>query len=733
MRMSAPGSEKGRIGRVVSGFLKGGLREPENDEARQRLAMINVISAIGVANCIVLGIAAYFRGNLPLAIIDHSVAVLLTANLVYLRLSCRYYVAAGMGLSLVAVFFLYLLLTGGVEGTGHVWFYTFPLISTFLLGSWGGAWTSVAILLGATVVFLFGSGRLDWVYVYDGAFVARFVPSYLVVLAYAYYFERFREQIRWELTIRNVELREARAGLERRVEERTAELRQSKELFTTVLNSIDANVYAADMESHEILFMNRRMQEAFGADLVGTKCFQSLRGQSEPCAECTNPRLVDDRRVPTDVVTWEGRNEKVDNWYLHRDRAVEWVDGRIVRLQVATDLTERKHAEEERQRLQEQLVQAQKMEAIGSLAGGVAHDLNNILSAILGYPDLILMDLPPDSHLREPLLTMKESGAKCARIVSDLLTLARSGAAKQEPVNLTRVVNGLLTSPEFLSLKTHYPGVEVVTILEGDLPSVAGTEVNVFKAALNLVTNAFEAMPTGGRLQVRTRYQVVKRPIRGFATIPPGAWVVLSVTDTGIGIPPEDLPRIFEPFYTRKATGRSGTGLGMAVVWGAVMDHDGRIDVKTAPGAGTEFEIYLPVPDDLPDTVDVEIECPEGAGERILVVDDLEEQRELAGEILERLGYQVETAASGEEAVERLRGEEPDLLLLDMIMSPGIDGLETYRRALEVRPGIRAIIVSGYSENERVEAAQELGAGPYLRKPYLVHELALAVRRELNR
>ena len=237
-------------------------------------------------------------------------------------------------------------------------------------------------------------------------------------------------------------------------------------------------------------------------------------------------------------------------------------------------------------------------------------------------------------------------------------------------------------------------------------------------------------------MTIVTENRYLDTPIRGYDEMRSGEYAVLRVSDTGRGIAAEDMGKIFEPFYTKKVMGkRSGTGLGLAVVWGTVKDHDGYIDVESNEGAGSTFTIYLPVTrEELAD--DEESVSPEtyrGRGESILVVDDIKEQRELAMNMLGRLGYRVTAASGGEEAVEYLRTNRVDLLVLDMIMEPGIDGLETYRRILELHPRQKAILVSGFSETERVKETQRLGAGAYVRKPYLLEKIGLAVRNELDR
>jgi CheY-like chemotaxis protein len=213
-----------------------------------------------------------------------------------------------------------------------------------------------------------------------------------------------------------------------------------------------------------------------------------------------------------------------------------------------------------------------------------------------------------------------------------------------------------------------------------------------------------------------------------------GDYVVMTFSDTGIGIFSEDIERIFEPFYTKKVMGRSGTGLGMAVVWGTVKDHNGYIDVQSTQGKGTTFKLYFPVTrEEYAKEEGLGAADPYGgSGEKILVVDDVEEQREIASMLLTQLGYSVHTVSSGEEAVEYMKDNSADLLVLDMIMNPGIDGLETYRRILGLHPGQKAILVSGFSETQRVKEAQRLGAGAYIKKPYILRNIGTAIRNELD-
>ena len=384
--------------------------------------------------------------------------------------------------------------------------------------------------------------------------------------------------------------------------------------------------------------------------------------------------------------------------------------------------------------LREQLNRSRKMEALGVLAGGVAHDLNNVLSAIVGYPDLILANLPPDSPQRRYIEIIRDSGIKASDIVQDLLTLARRGVVQPVVLNLNTLIERYLASPEGISLRTAHPDISIDAQLAPDLLRIKGSQVHLQKTIMNLVVNGAEAQPRGGAIRVRTENRYLDQPLRGYDQVVEGEYVVLAVADAGVGIAEADLARIFEPFFSKKQLGRSGTGLGMTVVWGTVMDHGGYITVSSSEGKGTLFELYFPATRDEAVAEQPAADPSEyrGQGQQLLLVDDVLEQRQLAATLLEQLGYRVTTAASGEEALAFLGQGRVDLLLLDMIMAPGIDGLETYERVLAIHPGQRAIIVSGYAETDRVQKAMELGACRYVKKPYTLQTLAKAVHEALH-
>ena len=389
----------------------------------------------------------------------------------------------------------------------------------------------------------------------------------------------------------------------------------------------------------------------------------------------------------------------------------------------------------ERKKLEEQLSRAQKMEALGTLAGGVAHDLNNVLGVLVGYSELLKQVLPEKGVAAEYAKNILESSVRATAIIQDLLTMARRGVAVSQVVNLNKLIADSLKTPEFENLLRSHPNVRISTELENDLFNIKGSPVHLIKTIMNLVLNAAESITGEGNVSIKTKNRYLDQPIHGYDTMAEGDYTVLIVSDTGSGISVNDIDKIFEPFYTKKVMGRSGTGLGLAVVWGTVKDHHGYIDVQSRENEGSTFTLYFPVTREEPAQAEKAVShlAYRGKGESILVVDDVKEQRQLAMSMLEKLGYQVRAVAGGEAAIEYLKTEKADLVVLDMIMYPGIDGFETYRRIRKIHPRQKAIIVSGFTETDRVRKLQEIGAGEFVRKPYTMEKIGLGIRNELDR
>ncbi len=508
-------------------------------------------------------------------------------------------------------------------------------------------------------------------------------------------------------------------------------LQESEARYRTFLDASSDGAFMKD-EDFRYILANRAFLEKFG---LGEE--REILGKR------------DDEVLPPDIARLAGRSDRraleagslvvveehVRNQILEtRKFPVVLRNGKTGIGALIRDITEIRRSEEEKKRLEVALERAGKLEALGMLTGSVAHDLNNVLGGIVSLPELLMMKLEDGNPMKKQLDIIRRSGEKAARIVQDMLTLTRRSLANATVVSLNDIVTMHFETPEHDKLQFYHPDVRFEMRLDEQLPNIVGSPLHLSKTVMNLLSNAAEAMPQGGMVTIATEYRYIDQPIRGYDDIREGDYVVVTVTDTGVGIPREDIERIFEPFYTKKVMGRSGTGLGMTVVWGTVKDHKGYIDVRSEVDKGTTFSLYFPATRKKvkKEKDRVPMERYMGNGQTLLVVDDVPDQLELASSMLSRVGYRVVTASSGENALEYLKDHFVDLVVLDMIMEPGIDGLETYKRILELHPGQKAIITSGYVEKTRIQEAQKLGVGTFIKKPYVLEEIGMAIRNELN-
>ena len=394
--------------------------------------------------------------------------------------------------------------------------------------------------------------------------------------------------------------------------------------------------------------------------------------------------------------------------------------------------------------VQERLATTKRMEALSVLAGGVAHDLNNALGPLVALPDIILRELHrirANEHTVRDLVgdveIIKAAALRAAQTIKDLLTLGRQGRTKKEHLDLNRVVKVCRAETLLrlasdarrqVNLDVHYA--------PGRL-NVRASESQLARAVSNLLHNAVEAIEDNGQVVVTTRHEYLTAPGGGYETIPPGRYAILSVADNGCGIDPQDLGRVFEPFFTKKRTGEStGSGLGLSIVHGVVKEHEGFIDVRSVPGEGTLFSLYLPSVEEVPhDRPAIASRSPRHA--RILIVDDEPIQLRSCRRILTHLGYEVETMESGVRACAVFEqaaatGTSPfDLVILDMLLGERLDGLQLFERIQAFFPHQRAIVASGHAPNERVERAIDKGL-IWLAKPYSIEALTQAVEEVLG-
>jgi PAS domain S-box-containing protein len=513
-------------------------------------------------------------------------------------------------------------------------------------------------------------------------------------------------------------------------ERRRAEvaLRESEAQFRAMFDVVSIGMAQADPRSMRFLRVNDRM-----CAITGYSREELL---ALTVADITHPddRALDGSRFAA-VVRGDSSDYRVEKRYVRKDGAIAWVNvnmtvlrdesgAALITLGAIEDITGRKA-------LEAQLRQAQKLEAVGQLAGGVAHDFNNILAAMMMQIDVLQMAPALDEDTRQSLADLEDQARRAANLTGQLLAFGRRSVLQTQPVDLNAVVN------RFLSMLNRVIGEQVSVRFDAgaDLPMVQADASLLEQVLMNFAVNARDAMPRGGRLLIAT--SVEQFDAASAAAQPdrrPGRFVKLTVSDTGEGMDAETMKRLFEPFFTTKAVGR-GSGLGLATVHGIVAQHSGWIEVASEAGRGTAFHVFLPVTDDVAETPAVVVPEALGRGaEVILLVEDDGNLRRVTGRALRKLGYRVHEAANGQEAmmVWRALGGAVDLLFTDLVMPEGLTGVDLIERLRASKPGLKSIITSGYSsELARLAAATKAGV-VYLSKPYEAPALAAAVRRSLD-
>ena len=504
-----------------------------------------------------------------------------------------------------------------------------------------------------------------------------------------------------------------RRHAERQERARRAELSQSRERYRGLLETVFEGVVIE--EGGRVVEVNQGAADMFGYASGGqmparmSECipeWEQLAGDAEAGCEARGLRAGGSAMVLDMVV---------------RPLPSAHGGARIVALR---DVTERREAERERRALQAQVMRSQKLESLGILAGGMAHDFNNMLTAILGQAELMRFDADGDARVEKAALAIEHAARRAAELTQKLLNFARRGSRKLEPFSLhelVREVNDLLR-------RTLDRNVDIREDLSAEVSVVQGDASQMQQVLMNLAINGSDAMPEGGQLHFRTEsITVCAADILCEAGLTPGLYVKLTVRDAGTGMPPETLDRIFDPFFTTKSQGK-GTGLGLAMVYGIVETHQGLIVVESEPGKGTSFQIYLPVTATQRAPQKREEAAPDRGFGEVLLVDDEPDVRDAVGSMLVRLGYEVTTAVNGQEAVDiyEARPGAFRLVVLDMVM-PVMDGASCFRRLQAINPGVRALLSTGYDINDRVQEVLDNGMRGFVRKPYRLHELAEAI------
>ena len=531
----------------------------------------------------------------------------------------------------------------------------------------------------------------------------------------------------------------AKHELEARVEERTADLREqiaereraeealmeSQERFMNLIENAVMGIYQVTKEG-KFIMINQRMVDMFGFPsqkefLATIENIKELYFHPEE-----RPKILREINEKGFIEGKEVEFKRKDGesiWNKLYTRVTENKEGIILYEGLMEDITERKV-------LEEQLRQSHKMEAIGTLAGGIAHDFNNILGIILGNTELAMDDVPEWNPARLNLKEVRTASLRAKDVVRQLLSFARKTELEKKPINITPIVKESLKL-----LRSSIPtSIEIRQDIPEDIDTILADPTQINQVLINLCTNAAHAMPNGGVLEIKLEnVKLGEAATSNSPDLNPGRYLNLTVSDTGYGINPKDIDRIFDPYFTTKEVGR-GTGMGLAVIHGIIKGHGASVSVQSQPGKGTTFSIFFPVVE--ADAI-VETETVNRlstGSEKILFVDDEESMIKMGQQILGRLGYKPEIRANPVEALELFRSDPDlfDLVITDMTM-PQMSGDKLAKEILNIRPDMPVILCTGFSEKVNEESAKEMGISAFVLKPIVMRDIAHTIRMVLDK
>jgi signal transduction histidine kinase/CheY-like chemotaxis protein len=568
--------------------------------------------------------------------------------------------------------------------------------------------------------------------------VMRFIPAYLTILLFAFAMEKAREIIQLRLEKSKSELEQAFKDVQQSTENIAGSnlelqteiterkriekaLRDSESFLENIIESIQDGICVLNPDL-TIRHANGVMKQWYPdkQPLVGKKCFQCCLGQDEPCKPCPSLRSLKSGQTERDIVA--GRPGHPDEWFeVFSFPIKDKNNGRVTGMvEFIRDITERK-------RLENQLAQAERLESIGRLAGGVAHDFNNILMGIQGRTSLMLLDIDANHPFAEHLASIETYVKNAADLTRQLLGFARGGNYEVTAININQLIVENVTM--FGRTKKE---LNIISDFQEDIWPTAADQGQINQVFLNLFVNAWEAMPQGGELKVKTANISLKPDLAKTYGIDPGRYVKVIVSDSGIGMDDTTRKRLFEPFFTTKERGK-GVGLGLASAYGIIKNHNGIITVKSRPGLGTTFSVYLPASEKMVLQEKEQNRAIENGSETILLVDDEDMVIEVGSKLLQRLGYNVLTARNGLQATDIYQDKQGgiDCVILDMIM-PDQNGGETYDKLKQIDNDINVLLSSGYSLNDQATDILNRGCNGFIQKPFNLKELSWKIREILE-
>ncbi len=691
-------------------------------EHRRKMILIGSAGFIGVGVLIPFAVFEFFQDRPLLGFFELGVALFLIFIRSHWKKPQDYGLAAGLGMFFTGLLLFYLFVTGTAGGTGHLWFYPFILCSLFILGKKRGTIATFLLLVTSFLFVITGIASAGY---YSFDFLLRFAISTLLLFLAAYIGEDLRESTYGLLIQKNSALKNAVKALS----QTDAAFRESEERYRTLVER--ANDGIVMVQDRVIKYANPSSLKMVG--------FIEAEVTGHPFADYIHPN---ERARVVGYYKRQSLHEDpppstYETLLIHKDggkvnveitAAIVLYQERPAGLIFIRDITERKRTEKEKKLLEDQLFQAQRMEAIGTLAGGVAHNFNNLLMGIQATASLMLLDTNPD-HTHHPLLKNLESMVQNgADLTNKLLGYAREGRYEVKLLDLNKLVRDVAAT--FSAARRE---IRIRQDLADDLQKIEADQGQLEQVLLNLFVNAADAMPDGGDLLLKTEgvtHEYMKD--RKYAA-EPGKYVVLSIRDTGVGMDKNTLKRVFEPFFTTKGLAKS-TGLGLAASYGIIKNHGGYIQAWSQKGKGTTFEICLPAAQ--VNSVDRKSTVDEfsGWGETVLLVDDDETVIDFGQEILIRLGYKPLTASNGTEALVTYskKMEQIDLVILDMIL-PDMSGGEVFDRMKHANENINVLLSSGYALDGQASEILKRGCKGFLQKPYNINQLAEKIREILGK
>ncbi|MBD3393249.1 MAG: PAS domain S-box protein [Chitinivibrionales bacterium] len=685
----------------TSSFLVSPSMPWELEELQRKIRVLRITNAVAIPFLAVYAIITYTEGHLYRAVIDiFCCAVFVVNALVFSRMR-RPQTALYTLITVMGGFFLFLYTE---DTSAAMWSFVFPWLCFFLLGN-RAAFAVIGVFGVACAAFMIYplAPHMD----YPLAFNVRYAGVFAITTISAFYFNKMRQQAYDSLG------------------QRTRDLRESEERYRTMFESVVDGIAIMDMEGR-LVEVNPAFSVIYGYEhdeLIGMHASALISEEHRNTLKNFVATVRENGGFSAETVDLrkDGSriNVKVRGTSIH-------AGGNDYLLAVIEDVTGEKEAQKERDRLQEQLRQSEKMQAIGQLAGGVAHDFNNQLAGIMGYADMLhekTRDNPLLFRYAERILTGVQ---RAADLTAQLLAYARKGNYRTVKLDMHGVIDEVVT----LLKHSIDKRIDIVLELKAPRPFVNGDPTQLQNALLNLALNARDAMPGGGTLRFRTENRIVGKSGRGpnGAGLEPGPYLQIEVIDNGVGMDSQTQRHVFEPFFTTKEQGK-GTGMGLAAVYGTLKSHNGCVSVTSAPGRGARFSLLVPLAERSGHAALADDPAPgRAAAASILLVEDEPALAEMAAEMLADLGHKVVTRADGRQAVEYYQShwKDVDLVVLDMVM-PEKGGADTFKEMRLVNSDARILLSSGYSVDQEASKLLLQGAAGFVQKPYSMAGFARAV------